>query len=156
MNKQVQFSVFLVNKPGVLTQIFRELGKAKVNVEALAMMDTTEHGVLRLTVDDSTGARKVFGRLNIPVSEAEVLCVELPNRPGAGADLCERLASAHMNIGYLYCTGGTAGGPAGMKTNVVLKVPDIKKAMKVLEERPQRREMKLKRRDVSMNGKSRR
>ncbi|MBI1825230.1 MAG: hypothetical protein HY287_04820 [Planctomycetes bacterium] len=156
MNKQIQFSIFLVNKPGVLTQIFRELGKAKVNVEALAMMDTTEHGVLRLTVDEPVAARKVFGRLNIPVNEAEVLCVQLANHPGAGADLCERLANAHMNIGYMYCTGGAAGGPAGGKTNVVLKVPDIKKAMKVLEERPPRREMKLKRRDVSPNGNSRR
>ena len=142
MQTQIQFSVFLVNKPGVLSQIFRELGRAKVNVEALAMMDTTEHGVLRLTVDDPPAARKVFDRLNLPVNEAEVLSVTLPNRPGAAADLCERLASAHMNIGYMYCTGGAAGG----KTNVVLKVPDIKKAMKVAEDnsRSPRRDMKIK------------
>lgn len=147
MERQIQFSIFLVNKPGVLSQIFRELGRAKVNVDALAMMDTTEHGVLRLTVDDPAAARAVFERLNLPVNEAEVLCVTLPNRPGAAADVCERLASAHMNIGYMYCTGGAAGG----KTNVVLKVPDIKKAMKVVEEnaRVPRRDMKVKVRRVA-------
>ena len=32
MERFVQFSIFLVNKPGVLTQIFRELAKAKVNI----------------------------------------------------------------------------------------------------------------------------
>ncbi len=33
MEKLVQFSIFLVNKPGVLSQIFRELAKAKINVK---------------------------------------------------------------------------------------------------------------------------
>jgi len=149
MQRQTQFSVFLVNKPGVLSQVFRELGRAKVNVEALAMMDTTEHGVLRLTVDDPAAARSVFERLNLPVNEAEVLCVTLPNRPGAGADLCERLAAAHLNIGYMYCTGGAPGG----KTNVVLRVPDIAKAMKVVEEnsRTPRKEMRIKVRRTAAN-----
>ena len=31
MEKRVQFSIFLVNKPGVLSQIFRQLAKAKIN-----------------------------------------------------------------------------------------------------------------------------
>ena len=50
MERHVQFSVFLVNKPGVLSQIFRELARAKINIVNIAMMDTTEHGVLRLIV----------------------------------------------------------------------------------------------------------
>lgn len=142
MDRHTQFSVFLVNKPGVLSQIFRELARAKINIINIAMMDTTEHGVLRLIVDDSSAARLVFVQLNIPVTETDVLAVELPNRPGAAADLCDRLASAHINIGYMYCTGGTSGG----KTLVVLKVPDIKKAMKVLENggKLPRRDIKIK------------
>jgi len=142
MYRHVQFSVFLVNKPGVLTQVFRELGRAKVNVLNIAMMDTTEHGVLRLIVDEPSAARMVFARLSIPVSETEVLAVALPNRPGAAADLCDRLASSHINIAYMYCTGGATGG----KTLVVLKVPDIKKAIKVLDNggKTPRRDMKIK------------
>ena len=142
MERHVQFSVFLVNKPGVLSQIFRELARAKVNIINIAMMDTTEHGVLRLIADDPGTARKLFMGLNIPVTETEVLAVELANRPGAAAELCDRLASAHINIAYMYCTGGVAGG----KTLVVIKVPDIKKAMKVLENngKSPRRDMKIK------------
>lgn len=140
MQRNVQFSVFLVNKPGVLSQIFRELAKAKVNVEAVAMMDSMEHGVLRFTVDDAVPTRSALQRLNIPFTEAEVLEVSLPNRPGAVADICERLAAAHINVGYLYCSGGALAG----KTNVVLKVPDIKKAIKVLENgKVPRRELKV-------------
>ncbi len=149
MQRNVQFSVFLVNKPGVLSQIFRELAKAKVNIEAVAMMDSMEHGVLRFTVDEPSGARPALQRLNIPFTEAEVLEVSLPNRPGAVADVCERLAGAHINLGYLYCTSGTVPG----KTNVILKVPDIKKAMKILENgKAPRRETKIKLRRPAATG----
>lgn len=141
MEKCIQFSIFLVNKPGVLSQIFRELARAKVNITTIAMMDSMEHGVLRMIVDDPVGARPVFGKLNIPVTETDVLAVALPNRPGAAADLCDRLSAAHINIGYMYCTSGARGG----KTTVVIKVPDIKKAASVLEEpRNTRRDMKIK------------
>ena len=149
MERFVQFSIFLVNKPGVLTQIFRELAKAKVNITNIAMMDSMEHGVLRMVVDDPVAARPVLAKLNIPMAETDVLAVALPNRPGAAADLCERLADAHINISYMYCTGGAAGG----RTVVVLKVPDIKKAIKVLEGvKNTRRDMKIKlRRPVMAN-----
>jgi hypothetical protein len=141
MEKCVQFSIFLVNKPGVLSQIFRELAKAKVNMTNIAMMDSMEHGVLRMVVDDPAAARPVLSRLNIPMAETDVLAVTLSNRPGAAADLCERLADSHIAVSYMYCTGGAVGG----KTVVVLKVPDIKKATKVLEgNKSPRRDMKIK------------
>jgi hypothetical protein len=147
MERFVQFSIFLVNKPGVLTQIFRELAKAKVNITNIAMMDSMEHGVLRMVVDDPIAARPVLAKLNIPMAETDVLAVTLANRPGAAADLCERLADAHINISYMYCTGGAAGG----RTVVVLKVPDIKKASKVLEGvKNTRRDMKIKVRRPAM------
>ncbi len=141
MRKYVQFSIFLVNKPGVLSQIFRELAKAKINITSLAMMDSVEHGVLRLIADAPDTARPIFQSLNVPVTETDVLGVSLSNRPGAAADLCDRLSSAHIHIGYMYCTTGARGG----KTIVVLKVPDIKKAIKILESpRVTRRDMKVK------------
>ncbi len=129
MERYVQFSIFLVNKPGVLSLIFRELAKAKINITGIAMMDSMEHGVLRLIVEDAPATRTVFQRLNIRAGETEVLGIMLPNRPGAAADMCERLAEAHINIGYMYCTAGVQGG----RTVMFIRVPDIKKAMKVLE-----------------------
>lgn len=141
METCVQFSIFLVNKPGVLSQIFRELAKAKINILNVAMMDTMEHGVLRMVVGDHAATRPILKTLNVPVTETHVLTVVLPNHPGAAADLCDKLSAAHINIGYMYCTSGARGG----KTRVVLKVPDIKKATKVLENsKNQRRDMKIK------------
>lgn len=142
MEIQTQFSIFLVNKPGVLSRIFREIAKAKINVTSIAMMDSTEHGVLRLIAANPDEARPVLKKLEVPVTETDVLAVTLSNRPGAAADLCDRLSGAHMNIGYMYCTGGARGG----KTTVVIKVPDLKRAMKLLNGaiKSPRRDMKVK------------
>ncbi|MBN1346363.1 MAG: ACT domain-containing protein [Phycisphaerae bacterium] len=137
MKTETQFSVFLVNKPGVLAQVTDALAEAKVNIVALTMMDSSEHGVLRLVASDAGKARDVLKRLNVPMTEAEVLLVELPNKPGSLADVCGRLASAHVNISYAYVTTGAPGGRACS----VLKVADTKKAVATLNDRKPRRKV---------------
>ncbi len=129
MYLQTQFSVFLVNKPGVLAQVTGALAKAKVNIIALTLMDSMEHGVFRLVCDDSSAARKVLGKAHDRWTETEVLVMELANKPGAFSAVAEKLANNHINISYAYSTSGARGG----KTNCVFKVADMKKAIKVLE-----------------------
>jgi hypothetical protein len=128
MHIETQFSVFLVNKPGVLAVVTGALAKAKVNVAALTLMDSVEHGVLRLVTDNAVGARKVLGKSHDEWAESDVLVMELDNNPGAFAGVVNILAEAHINVSYAYCTGGAAGG----KTTAVFKVADIKKAKKLL------------------------
>jgi len=48
----IQFSIFLVNKPGVLAQVTGALGEAKLNIHAMTLVDSQEHGVLRVVADD--------------------------------------------------------------------------------------------------------
>lgn len=129
MQKVTQFSIFLANKAGVLSRIFREMARSKINISALAMMDAAEHGVLRMVTDDPDAARRTLSTLNLPITETDCLAVTLANRPGAVADVCEKLAAAHINVSYLYCTTGASGG----KTLAVIKIPDIAKGMKVLD-----------------------
>ena len=43
MQIQTQFSIFLINKPGVLAGVADALSKAKVNIMALALMDLKRH-----------------------------------------------------------------------------------------------------------------
>ena len=82
---QTQFSVFLVNKPGVLAAVTTALAKAKVNIIALTLMDSMEHGVLRIVCDNAGAARDVLGRCHDRWTETDVLVLELPNEPGAFA-----------------------------------------------------------------------
>jgi hypothetical protein len=125
-----QFSVFMVNKPGVLAHILGELAKAKINIIAMTVTDSVEHGVLRVVLDNANLAEQIIGKANLPVSKTEVLCVNLDNKAGALAVVAEKLAVNHINISYAYCTAGAKGG----RTTGILKVADVKKAMKILQE----------------------
>jgi hypothetical protein len=128
MRVETQFSVFLVNQPGVLAKVTGALAKAKVNVLALTLVDSSEHGVLRLVCHDDAAARRVLANSSDQFTETEVLALELTNEPGAFASAAEKLAQAHININYAYCTGGAPGG----KTTAIFKVADLNKALKVL------------------------
>ena len=129
MEIRTQFSVFLVNKPGVLAGVTGELRRARVNVIALTLMDSMEHGVLRVVCDRPEVAREVLGRTHDRWTETEVLVLELRNEPGAFAAVAQRLADEHINISYAYATAGARHG----RTTAVFKVADMKKAQKVLE-----------------------
>ena len=125
-----QFSVFMVNKPGVLAKVLGEFAQAKINIIAMTMMDSVEHGVMRAVFAGPERARKVLSKLNMPYNETEVLCVTLANKAGALAAVAERLAKNHINISYAYCTAGAKGG----RTTGVLKIADVKKAMRILRQ----------------------
>jgi hypothetical protein len=125
---ETQFSVFMVNKPGMLAKVLAEFARAKINVIAMTMMDSAEHGVMRVVAQPMQQVKAVLTSLNMPHSETDVLCVTLANHPGAFAEVVETLAKNHVNISYAYVTAGARGG----KTTGVLKVADVKKAMKLL------------------------
>lgn len=130
-----QFSIFLANKPNILAQVCERLAGDKINIVALSMMDASEHGVLRLVVEDPLRARRSLTALNVPTAESTVLIATLPNRPGAMADVVGRLAAHHITVNYAYCTTSGASG----QTLGVFRVSDIRKAAQVLDERKPRR-----------------
>ena len=125
----LQFSVFLVNKPGVLAQVARALAEEKVNIVAMTLVDSQEHGVLRLVVEQPQAARSKLTQLNLPMTETEVLRLELPNAPGALAHVATLLGQNHININYAYCTSGAPGG----RTTGVFKTGDQAKAIRLLQ-----------------------
>ena len=133
---ETQFSVFLVNKPGVLAQVTRALADARVNIVAMTLVDSQEHGVLRIVASSSQHAHNVLAALNLPLTQTEVLCVELPNRPGALAEIANLLGTQHININYAYVTSGAPGG----KTTGIFKVADQNKAFKILHDTIEKKE----------------
>ena len=125
-----QFSIFMVNKPGVLAQILGEFARAKINVIAMTIADSVEHGVMRVVFEEPERAKEVLSKLNMPYNQTEVLCITLANKAGVFAAVAEKLAKNHINISYAYCTAGAKGG----RTTGVLKIADVKKAMKVIQQ----------------------
>jgi hypothetical protein len=123
-----QISVFFENRPGRLAQVLSNLAREKVNLIALTVMDSHEHSVLRFVADDLDRARRAMKALKIPITEAEVLAVELRNQPGALAHVCELLAQDHVNIDYAYASAGGRNG----KTYGIFKVSNTEKSMRLL------------------------
>ncbi len=123
-----QLSIFLINQPGRLAAVSASLAKEKINITALTVMDSTEHGVLRLVAEEPERALKVLEKNGCSVTQTDILLLELPNRPGAFASVAKILAESHINIDYAYCTSGAPGG----KTTAIFKVPFIEKAIKIL------------------------
>jgi len=138
-----QFSVFLVNKPGVLAQVTAALAAAKINIVAMTLVDSQEHGVLRVVAEQPDAVREVLTRLNLPMTETDVIQIALSNRPGALADVASLLGRNHVNINYAYVTSGAPGG----RTTGIFKVADLKAAARLLGKvKPVKREADLGRR----------
>ena len=98
-----QLSVFLENAPGRLSRLARYLGDHDINMYALFVADTSDYGVARIICDKTEYAVQVLREGGFSVTTTEVVAVEVPDRPGALADLLEIIAKADIDISYSYC-----------------------------------------------------
>lgn len=130
MRVDKQLAVFLENKPGTLARVCEALAQKGVNLLALTVSDTVDHAVVRVVVDKPSEALAVLEDAGMLVVESDVLVTEVPNRPGALAEIARRLADSSINIEYAYCTT-TEGQPAGC---LVFRTHDPERAMGVLGE----------------------
>jgi hypothetical protein len=118
----------MANKPGQLARIAALLARAKVNIEAISVVDSTEAGVVRLVTSSSAKAAAALKRAGMSVIQQPVLVVKLPNEPGALGDAAAKLAGAKINIEFVY---GSAAARGAMST-IVMGVSDVALAARVL------------------------
>jgi hypothetical protein len=123
-----QLAIFLDNRPGTFARVADALAQAKINIYAISTSDTVDHSVVRLVVDDSRRALRLFEEHGALVVEDDVLMIEGDNKPGSLAKLAHKLADAKINIEYAYC----ATPPAAKKGLLILRISDAKKALKDL------------------------
>jgi hypothetical protein len=125
-----QLAVFLANRPGALARVCEALGKAGINIHALATSDTVDHTVVRMVVSDPTKALMLLGDAGVLAIETEVLMIETASQPGVLARIAERLAEAEINIEYTYL----AAGREADKGLIILRPSDVEKARALLED----------------------
>jgi hypothetical protein len=128
MQTAKQVSVRLLNKPGKLATVLGALNKGKVDLKALAVMDSGDRGTVRFVTDDYPAATKVLDKLNVRFEASDVLLVEVPSQNGAFRNICERLAAEHLNIDYAYCSFNQGGPKGGVLA--VIKLNDLNKAQR--------------------------
>jgi hypothetical protein len=128
MKKTKQFTFPLENKPGRLAEVAGCLAKAKINILAMSVIDTSEQCLLRLVVDKPAQLQKLMKDCPYPVALRDVLLVELSNQLGTLAKAADRLAKKRINVDFVYGSGGN--GKA--KSNIVFGVKSFAAASKAL------------------------
>ncbi len=85
-----------------MAEVTEVLGTVGVNIRAIALADTADFGIIRLIVDKTDEALDVLKQQSITVKETEVVAVEIPDHPGALAEVLKTLGTAGINVEYLY------------------------------------------------------
>jgi len=112
----------------MLARVCDALSAANINIYAISSSDTVDHIVVRMVVSDTAKALFVFEEHGTLVVEDDVLMITSDNKPGALGALAKKLALGKINIEYAYC----ATLPDAKKGLMILRVSDVKKAMKIL------------------------
>src|SRR5438552_13343592 len=97
MARAKQLTVSHENRPGMVAKNAKVLGDAKVNILNCLTTTSGTEGVTHLVVDKVNKAKKALANAGLVYIEADVLCVELPNTPGALAKFTGKLAEKNIN-----------------------------------------------------------
>jgi len=97
-----QLAVFLENKSGRLAAITKALSDNNINIRALSVADTADFGILRLIVDDTAKATRVLKDEGFTVGKADVIAVEVADKPGGLSRVLAVLFEAGLNVEYMY------------------------------------------------------
>ncbi|MBE9566947.1 MAG: ACT domain-containing protein [Proteobacteria bacterium] len=127
MARGTQLSLSLENKPGQVAKVAATLARAKVNIEAISVVDSAEVGVVRLITSSNAKARAALKKAGLNAVQTPVIITKLPNEPGALAKAARKLAAAKVNVEYIYGSAARKGQPS----TIVIGVSDIERAAKV-------------------------
>ncbi len=127
--KVQQLSVFIENKAGRVSEVTDILGEADVNIRGFSVSDTAEYGILRLVVDDPAKGMAALRQAGFTVKENDVICIDLPDKPGGLASVLKIVSDAGVNIEYVYSL---------ISTYVVINVGDVDRALALLKDQPVR------------------
>jgi len=118
-----QLAVFVENRAGRLSEVCKTLGDEGINILGFSIADSAEYGIFRVIVAEAEKAVAALREASFTVSRREVLCVDVPYRPGGLAEVLGLLSSKGINVEYMYVAA---------KTLIVLNVEDIQTAGRLL------------------------
>lgn len=123
-----QFSVFLPNKVGALSEIVNLLHERNIDVLALDVQDSAECAIVRLVVSDPEQTQDLFELHDVPYSCSRIVVVELRGGANELPKLLAALLMAEVNIHGSY---GLLSRPRG-NTALAVHVEDNDCAIAVL------------------------
>ncbi len=122
-----QFNVFVEDKIGELARVTEALAQNAINIRGLATDKLGPRAAVRVITDDEASTRKALSKMGLAFEEADVLVVDLIDRPGEIAKVARKAAKAGVNINSVFLIG-KKDTPAAL----ALVTDDSKKAEKLL------------------------
>ncbi len=127
-----QLSLFLENRPGQLRAPCEALARAGVDILTMSLADTDRFGILRLVVRDFERGKRALEGAGMVVNVAEVVPVEVDDRPGGLAAALAVLEEAKVGVEYMY---PFAAGPRAGKAAIVFRFDDPPRALAAVQAR---------------------
>lgn len=124
MPRERQITAVLENRPGELVKLCAALRDQNVNISAMMVVE----GRARIIVDNSVRAGAVLEKMGIAYTMAEVISLEIPNKPGSVAEIVDKMANAGINIDYAFASTVPDQGTA----TVIFAVSDLDRASEVV------------------------
>ena len=90
--------VMAENRIGAIAQIAVTLAEGGVNLSSIATEDEGQHGVVIITTDRTDHALAILNEAGFKAVSDEAVLVQLPDQPGALANLAGELTGAGLNI----------------------------------------------------------
>jgi hypothetical protein len=123
-----QFNVFLENRLGALLDLVRRFETTDIRIISLTVVDSADCAIIRMVLSDPERALEIFHLANLPITESDLLVVQLPESDQPLLDISKALLMAEINIHYAY---PLLVGPRG-KAALALHVEDHEMAAQTL------------------------
>ncbi len=126
-----QFNVFLENRLGALLNVVRRFETTDIRIVSLTVVDSADCAIIRMVLSDPERALEIFAQGKFPVTESDLLVVQLPDGDQPLLQICKALLAAEISIHYAY---PLLVGPQGSAA-LALHVEDIDTAAQFLQQR---------------------
>jgi hypothetical protein len=113
-----QYNVFVENRVGNLLSIVRRFETTDIRVVSLTVVDSADCAIIRMVLSDPERAREIFELARLPITESDLLVVELPDGNQPLVQICKALLSAEISIHYAYPLMVGAHGRAALALHV--------------------------------------
>src|SRR5262249_20753522 len=108
-----QFNVFLANRVGALLHVVRQFETTDIRIVSLTVVESADCAIIRIVLSDPERALEIFERAKLPVTESDLLVVQLPEGRQPLLQICKALLGAEISIHYAYpLMIGPHGSPA--------------------------------------------
>lgn len=125
-----QFGVFMENRVGYLHDLLRQIERHDLRIAALSIVDSVDHAVARLVVNNYERALELLEFSNAHKFETDVIGVALPDSDQPLMSIYGSLMSAELNVHYTYPLQYRVNGRGA----VVVYVEDVDEGLRVLKE----------------------